>query len=166
MIIISRKAENTEKSSCSIRVIRIWGKLFQNASLSNAKAWSAQGRCIFQHRMWVKRDDFFTSTSLLTPAQQRSRGRNLPSQHIYSVLAKYSLTRGDTYLEILLLWAKRIQFGYTQRNILQSRKELSFDKASFSALWQNPVTDNFMISLNPTPFPHFNTWSSYLWNDD
>lgn len=39
------------------------------------------------------------------------------------------------YLEILPLWAKRIQFGYTQRNIFQSRQDLRFDKASFSALW-------------------------------
>lgn len=38
------------------------------------------------------------------------------------------------FLEILPLWAKRIQSGYTQRNIFQSRQDLSFDKASFSAL--------------------------------
>lgn len=38
------------------------------------------------------------------------------------------------YLEILPLWTKRIQFGYTQRNIFQSRQDLSFDKASFSPL--------------------------------
>lgn len=93
------------------------------------------------------------STTLFTPTQYHSHEGTCPA-------ATCALWSGGTFIPGgVAIRDTHIQFGDTHRHVFQSRQSLHFDKAHF--LFYDK-TGQFLISLNPTPSPCFNTWISYF----